>query len=174
PAEGIEPTRSCDHWILSPARLPIPPRRRREREATKLGPKLKHEPRRFLNRAMLRRSRPLAVSEQSAASAQCSSRSAHSPPPPCYGCPGASALWACCSSCWALTLWTFELPGAELPVSSTSTQVPPIWLPVRAGTQTMCFPLFAAVAACDDGAGFKSKFNCVRPSALVFVLLIEA
>ena len=27
PAEGIEPTRSCDHWILSPARLPIPPRR---------------------------------------------------------------------------------------------------------------------------------------------------
>ena len=29
PAEGIEPTRSCDHWILSPARLPIPPRRRR-------------------------------------------------------------------------------------------------------------------------------------------------
>src|SRR6266566_3624928 len=28
PAEGLEPTRSCDHWILSPARLPIPPRRR--------------------------------------------------------------------------------------------------------------------------------------------------
>src|SRR4029077_15852775 len=27
PAEGIEPTRSCDHWILSPARLPVPPRR---------------------------------------------------------------------------------------------------------------------------------------------------
>src|SRR6476660_1605463 len=30
PAEGIEPTRSCDHWILSPARLPVPPRRREE------------------------------------------------------------------------------------------------------------------------------------------------
>ena len=30
PAEGLEPTRSCDHWILSPARLPVPPRRRRE------------------------------------------------------------------------------------------------------------------------------------------------
>jgi hypothetical protein len=30
PAEGLEPTRSCDHWILSPARLPIPPRRRFE------------------------------------------------------------------------------------------------------------------------------------------------
>ena len=28
PAEGLEPTRPCDHWILSPARLPIPPRRR--------------------------------------------------------------------------------------------------------------------------------------------------
>src|SRR5437660_9689969 len=23
PAEGVEPTRSCDHWILSPARLPF-------------------------------------------------------------------------------------------------------------------------------------------------------
>src|SRR5437870_12417275 len=23
PAEGLEPTRSCDHWILSPARLPF-------------------------------------------------------------------------------------------------------------------------------------------------------
>jgi hypothetical protein len=30
PAEGIEPTRSCDHWILSPARLPVPPRRHEE------------------------------------------------------------------------------------------------------------------------------------------------
>src|SRR5205807_10363975 len=27
PAEGLEPTRPCGHWILSPARLPIPPRR---------------------------------------------------------------------------------------------------------------------------------------------------
>lgn len=27
PAEGVEPTRPCGHWILSPARLPIPPRR---------------------------------------------------------------------------------------------------------------------------------------------------
>ena len=35
PAEGIEPTRSCDHWILSPARLPVPPRRRRRDQATK-------------------------------------------------------------------------------------------------------------------------------------------
>jgi hypothetical protein len=41
PAEGLEPTRSCDHWILSPARLPVPPRRRRKREATRLAAKLK-------------------------------------------------------------------------------------------------------------------------------------
>src|SRR5215469_11979980 len=34
PAEGLEPTRSCDHWILSPARLPIPPRRQREPETS--------------------------------------------------------------------------------------------------------------------------------------------
>ena len=27
PAEGLEPTQPCGHWILSPARLPIPPRR---------------------------------------------------------------------------------------------------------------------------------------------------
>jgi hypothetical protein len=27
PAEGLEPTRPCGHWILSPARLPVPPRR---------------------------------------------------------------------------------------------------------------------------------------------------
>src|SRR4029077_269427 len=27
PAEGLEPTRPRGHWILSPARLPIPPRR---------------------------------------------------------------------------------------------------------------------------------------------------
>jgi hypothetical protein len=31
PAEGLEPTQPCSHWILSPAHLPIPPRRRRER-----------------------------------------------------------------------------------------------------------------------------------------------
>ena len=27
PKVGLEPTRSCDHWILNPARLPIPPLR---------------------------------------------------------------------------------------------------------------------------------------------------
>jgi hypothetical protein len=27
PAEGFEPTHSCEYWILSPARLPVPPRR---------------------------------------------------------------------------------------------------------------------------------------------------
>ena len=34
PAEGLEPTRPCGHWILSPARLPIPPRRQREPETS--------------------------------------------------------------------------------------------------------------------------------------------
>jgi hypothetical protein len=38
PAEGIEPTRSCDHWILSPARLPVPPRRRRAALMPAAGP----------------------------------------------------------------------------------------------------------------------------------------
>ena len=37
PAEGLEPTRSCDHWILSPARLPIPPRRRQASSSYEAG-----------------------------------------------------------------------------------------------------------------------------------------
>src|SRR5438874_12870760 len=74
----------------------------------------------------------------------------------------------------ALPLLTFKAPASALPLSSTSTHRPPIWLPVLDGTQTMCFPLVAAVVACDGGTGFKSKFSCVGPSALVFVLLIEA
>src|SRR5436309_15104852 len=43
PAEGLEPTRPCGHWILSPARLPIPPRRRfgKERDDTTSAHKLK-------------------------------------------------------------------------------------------------------------------------------------
>src|ERR1051326_5992904 len=35
PAEGLDPTRPCGHWILSPARLPIPPRRRFGKEGAK-------------------------------------------------------------------------------------------------------------------------------------------
>lgn len=27
PKVGLEPTRSCEHWILNPARLPVPPLR---------------------------------------------------------------------------------------------------------------------------------------------------
>jgi hypothetical protein len=41
PAEGLEPTRPCGHWILSPARLPIPPRRRENPEGTKSKANLK-------------------------------------------------------------------------------------------------------------------------------------
>src|ERR1043166_7407294 len=42
PAEGLEPTRPCGHWILSPARLPVPPRRLlEERDDTVSAQKLK-------------------------------------------------------------------------------------------------------------------------------------
>jgi hypothetical protein len=41
PAKGIEPSHPCGYWILSPARLPVPPRRRRKREVTKPDVKLK-------------------------------------------------------------------------------------------------------------------------------------
>src|SRR5438128_9863584 len=37
PAEGLEPTRSFDHWILSPARLPVPPRRRQASSSYEAG-----------------------------------------------------------------------------------------------------------------------------------------
>ena len=30
PKVGLEPTRPCGHWILSPARLPVPPLRHPE------------------------------------------------------------------------------------------------------------------------------------------------
>src|SRR5207302_9291199 len=40
PAKGIEPSHSCDHWILSPARLPVPPRRRRSKRVRNY----KHQP----------------------------------------------------------------------------------------------------------------------------------
>src|SRR6266550_1920555 len=79
----------------------------------------------------------------------------------------------CCRSASALPLLTFKAPASALPVSGTSTQRPPVWVPVVAGTQTMCFPLFVAALACDAAAGLRSKFSCVGPSALVFVLLIE-
>src|SRR5437870_8999186 len=46
PAEGLEPTRSCDHWILSPARLPFRHAGvlERERQDTRLAAKLKRFP----------------------------------------------------------------------------------------------------------------------------------
>src|SRR5437870_6766340 len=46
PAEGLEPTRSCDHWILSPARLPFRHAGvlERERKDTSFAAKLKRFP----------------------------------------------------------------------------------------------------------------------------------
>src|SRR5437660_725263 len=40
PAKGIEPSHSCEYWILSPARLPVPPRRRRSKRVRNY----KHQP----------------------------------------------------------------------------------------------------------------------------------
>ena len=34
PKDGVEPSRGCPHWILSPARLPVPPLRHQERSVT--------------------------------------------------------------------------------------------------------------------------------------------
>src|SRR5256886_16815369 len=46
PAEGLEPTRSCDHWILSPARLPFRHAGvlARERQDTRMAAELKSFP----------------------------------------------------------------------------------------------------------------------------------
>src|SRR6516165_10390045 len=53
---------------------------------------------------------------------------------------GACSCWAC--SCAPLAVWTFDAPVFALPVSPSSTQLPPRWLPVLDGTHTICFPLF--------------------------------
>jgi hypothetical protein len=56
----------------------------------------------------------------------------------------------------AVTVSMLE-PECAFPPSSTSTQLPPIWLPVRLGTHTICFPPFAILPAWD--VGLKSKFS---------------
>src|SRR4029453_477349 len=84
------------------------------------------------------------------------------------------ACSCCCRSASALPLLTFKAPTSALPVSGTSTQRPPMWLPVFDGTQTMCFPCLAGALACDADTGFRSKFNCVRCSALVCVFMMDA
>ena len=62
---------------------------------------------------------------------------------------------------------TFKAPVSAVSFSSTSTQLPPICLPVVAGTHTMCFPVFAGALACDADTGFScavgaGKFNRKR------------
>ena len=74
-------------------------------------------------------------------------------PPPFCSCSRRSAS--------ALPVLTFKAPAPEVPLSSTSTQRPPVWLPVVGGIQTMCFPFFWPALACDAVAGFRSKFSCV-------------
>src|SRR6476620_11130046 len=57
-------------------------------------------------------------------------------------------------------VWTAE-PDAAFPYSSTSTQLPPRWLPVLAGTQTIFFPFFCSVVACTAATRFRSKLSSV-------------
>src|SRR4029077_13448246 len=76
--------------------------------------------------------------------------------------------------CCALTLSTFWEPAAALPLSSTSIQRPPRWVPVFGGIHTMCFPFFTEPDVCEVEAGLRSKFNSVGAPSLVLVLLIEA
>src|SRR6267378_3923803 len=90
--------------------------------------------------------------------------------PPVFGLP---TLFVCRCSASALAFCTFKVPGADFAPSSTSTQLPPIWLPVAGGTQTMCFPFFWPALACAAGTGLRSKFNCVIWSGLVFVFVID-
>src|SRR6476659_5356435 len=57
-------------------------------------------------------------------------------------------------------VWMAE-PDAAFPYSSTSTQLPPRWLPVLAGTQTKFFPFFCWVVACTAATRFRSKLSSV-------------
>src|SRR5437762_5793951 len=56
----------------------------------------------------------------------------------------------------AVTVSMLE-PECASPLSSTSTQLPPRCVPVRAGTHTMCFPPFVLLPAWD--VDLKSKFS---------------
>ena len=83
---------------------------------------------------------------------------------------------ACDCRCWAcssepLDVWTFDAPVFELPVSPTSTQPPPRWLPVFAGTHTICFPLFAP-ALVPAQAVTRTRISPTKPicSNLVFII----
>ena len=82
------------------------------------------------------------------------------------------SCWAC--SCAPLDVWTFDVPVFALPVSPTSTQLPPRWLPVFAGTHT--FPLFApalfAPALVPAQAVTRTRTSPTKPicSNLVFIV----
>src|SRR4030095_3790259 len=65
-----------------------------------------------------------------------------------------------CRRASALPLLTLKASGSAAP-SGTSTQRPPTWLPVVAGTQTLCFPFFWPALACAAGTGFRSHLSCV-------------
>src|SRR4030095_11762406 len=78
-------------------------------------------------------------------------------PLPAFGLP---TLFASRCSCSALALCTFKVPGADFAPSSTSTQLPPMWLPVAGGTETMCFHFFCPALACAAGHGLRTQHYC--------------
>jgi hypothetical protein len=89
--------------------------------------------------------------------------------------PGGSPPWVACS-CWrrrssALALSTFKAAVSALPVSSTSTQRPPTWLPVVDGTQTMCFPLFTAALGPAQPVATK-RTSPTKPICRNFVIIV--
>src|SRR5215469_15466211 len=84
------------------------------------------------------------------------------------------SCWAC--SCPPLAVWTFDAPVFALPVSPTSTQLPPRWLPVFDGTHT--FPLFAPAlftpALVPAQAVTRTRISPTKPICSNFVNIITS
>ena len=70
-------------------------------------------------------------------------------------------------------VWMAE-PDAAFPFSSTSTQRPPMWLPVLAGTQTMCLSFLLHCACLRRRHRFQIKIQLCCLIRLVFVFVIDA
>jgi hypothetical protein len=85
------------------------------------------------------------------------------------------SCWAC--SCPPLAVWTFEAPVFALPVSPSSTQLPPRWLPVFDGTHTICFPLFAPAlftpALVPAQAVARTRTSPTKPIRSNFVFIVD-
>jgi hypothetical protein len=88
---------------------------------------------------------------------------------------GDCSCWPC--SCAPLAVWTFDAPVFVLPVSPSSTQLPPRWLPVFDGTHTICFPLFAPAlftpALVPAQAVARTRTSPAKPICSNFVFIIN-